>query len=48
MRGMRVKKLRAIFNEWCKREMYPMSKGGFRLFKKLYNRGTLEQVFPSM
>jgi len=48
MRGLRVKKLKAIYLAMSKKQNYPTSKGGFRWFKKLYMRGALDTFFPNM
>lgn len=50
MRGMRVKKLKSIFNELVSRNLIHNSsnKGKFRLFKKLYKSGELIKAFPAM
>ena len=53
MRGTRVKKLLAIFRAGQKAGIIPPDdkeypKKHFRFFKKLYNRGALDQFFPSM
>jgi len=50
MRGTRVKKLKAIFKELVSRQMAPPDnqKRHFRFFKKLYLRGELTKIFPTM
>ena len=50
MRGMRVKKLKAIFKSLVDKQLVHNSglKAKFRMFKKLYVRGELDKVFPSM
>jgi hypothetical protein len=48
MRGLRTKKLRAIFKELVKRNVVPDSKSNFRYMKKLYMRGELHAMLPGL
>ncbi len=50
MRGMRVKKLRAVYLSLVDKKMAPPDdrKRHFRFFKKLYMRGVLDTFLPSI